>query len=51
MAGRSSEELARQAPGDSLVARHLVEVEKLVVLMKQLRERTLGGAGGPDRGH
>lgn len=51
MAGRSSGELPRQLAGDGLVARHLLEVEKLVVLMKQLREGTLEGAGEPDRDH
>lgn len=51
MAGRRNEELARQPPGDGLVTRYLEEVEKLVVLMKQLRDGALEGARGPDRGH
>jgi len=51
MAGRRSEELARQPSGDGLVARHLEEVEKLVVLMKQLRDEAMERACGPDRGH
>ncbi len=51
MAGRTSGRMADQPPEDGLVARHLVEVEKLVVLMKQLRDGALEDAGGPDRGH
>ena len=45
MAGRRFEELAGQLPGDGVVARHLVEVEKLLALMKRLREGVPEGAG------
>ncbi len=51
MAERRNEEQAQQLPGDGLVTCYLEEVEKLVMLMKQLRDGALEGARGPDRGH